>query len=70
MEVRFDCDGKVTLVKPLQERIGCLMYAATSTRPDIAFFVHQMCQCLQKPTPELIEECDHARSQCGTFTGI
>jgi ribonuclease HI len=50
------------LVKPLQERIGCLMYAATSTRPDIAFFVHQMCQCLQKPTPELLEECDHALS--------
>ena len=24
------------LVKPMQERIGCLMYAATSTRPDIA----------------------------------
>ena len=22
------------LVKPMQERIGCLMYAATSTRPD------------------------------------
>ena len=24
------------LVKPLQERIGCMMYAATCTRPDIA----------------------------------
>ena len=38
------------------------MYAATCTRPDIAYFVHQMCQCLQKPTPELIEECDHCLS--------
>ena len=50
------------LVKPLQERIGCLMYAATCTRPDLAYFVHQMCQCLQKPTPELIDECDHCLS--------
>ena len=49
-------------MKPLQERVGCLMYAATCTRPDLAFFVHQMCQCLQKPTPELMNECDHALS--------
>ena len=50
------------LVKPLQERVGCLMYAATCTRPDIAFFVHQVCQALQKPTPELLQECDHCLS--------
>ena len=44
------------LVKPMQERIGCLMYAATSTcrstRPDIAFAVNYLCRCLQRPTPE------------------
>ena len=50
------------LVQPFQERIGSLMYAATSTRPDIAFPVHQLCQCLQKPTPALLRECDHVFS--------
>ena len=39
--------------------MGCLMYAATSTRPDIAFAVHYLCRCLQRPTPELIAETDH-----------
>jgi hypothetical protein len=34
------------LVKEFQERIGCLMYAVTSTRPDIALPVHQLCKCL------------------------
>ena len=46
----------------MQERIGCLMYAATSTRCDIAFAVHQLCKCLQKPTPALIRETDHVLS--------
>ena len=41
-----------------QERIGCLMYAATSIRPDIAYAVHQLCQCMQKPTPALVAETD------------
>ena len=47
------------LVRAFQERVGSLMYAATSTRPDIAFAVHQLCQCLQKPTPDIIRETDH-----------
>ena len=42
----------------MQERLGCLMYAATSTRCDIAFPVHYLCKCLQRPTPELIRETD------------
>jgi hypothetical protein len=46
------------LVKPFQERIGSLMYATTSTRCDIAYPVHQLCKCLAKPTPELMEEAD------------
>ena len=50
------------LVKPMQERVGCLMYAATSTRPDIAFVVNYLCRCLQRPTPELIAETDHVFS--------
>ena len=32
------------LEKPMQQRVGCLMYAATSTRPDIAYAVHQLCR--------------------------
>ena len=47
------------LLKPMQERLGCLMYAATSTRPDIAFAVQYLCRCMQRPTPELITEADH-----------
>jgi hypothetical protein len=47
------------LVQPMQERIGCLMYATTSTRPDIAYPVHQLCKCMHKPTPELMAEVDH-----------
>ena len=43
----------------MQERIGCLMYATTSTRPDIAYPVHQLCKCMHKPTPELMAEVDH-----------
>ena len=47
------------LLKQLQERIGCLMYAATSTRPDIAFAVQYLCRCLQRPTPALLAEANH-----------
>jgi hypothetical protein len=50
------------LVRELQSRCGCLMYAATSTRPDIAYAVHQLCKCLHKPSPELIRETDHLLS--------
>jgi len=46
------------LVALFQQRIGCLMYASTSTRPDIAFAVHKLCTCLQKPTPALMHEVD------------
>ena len=47
------------LVRPMQERLGCLLYAATSTRCDIAFVVHYLCKCMQRPTPELIRETDY-----------
>ena len=50
------------LVKPFQEMIGCLMYCVTSTRPDVAYAVHQLCKCLQKPTPALIREAQHVLS--------
>ena len=38
------------------------MYATTSTRPDIAYVVSQLCKCMHKPTPELIAEIDHLLS--------
>ena len=50
------------LVSHFQRRVGCLMYATTSTRPDIAYAVHQLCKCLHKPTPALMRETDHVLS--------
>ena len=47
------------LLRPLQEIVGCLMYAATSTRPDIAFAVQYLFRCLQRPSPALMRECHH-----------
>ena len=47
------------LVLPMQERIGCLMYATTSSRPDIAYAVHQLCKVMHRPTPALLAEIDH-----------
>ena len=47
------------LVKPMQEIIGCLMYATVSTRPDIAFAVHALCKCMHKPTPAVMLEAQH-----------
>ena len=41
------------------------MYACTSTRPDIAYPVHKLCQCLTKPTPDLIRETDHLFAYLG-----
>ena len=46
----------------MQERLGCLMYATTATRPDIAYAVHQLCKCMHKPTPALMREVDHVLS--------
>ena len=50
--------AKPGLVSAFQERVGCLMYAATSTRPDIAYAVSKLCQCLQKPSKALLHETD------------
>ena len=47
------------LVREMQSRVGSLMYAATSTRPDIAYPVHQLCRCMAKPTPALLRETEH-----------
>ena len=68
-------DSHPELLKDLQERLGCLMYAATSSRPDIAFPVHQLCKCLRKPTPAIIQETNRphlllSRSQCRRWLDV
>ena len=47
------------LVKPYQERMGALLYLATSTRADLAFVVPMLCRAMSRPTPELMCETDH-----------
>ena len=54
-----DAPSYPNLVKPYQQRVGSLMYAATGTRPDLAYAVHQHCRCLSRPTPELMSELDY-----------
>ena len=46
------------LVTEFQQKIGSLMYACTATRCDIAFPVHQLCQCMTCPTDDLMLELD------------
>jgi hypothetical protein len=58
------------LVQPFQQVVGCLMYAATSSRPDIAYVTHQLCKCLQKPTPALMEETRHVLSYLARSASI
>ena len=58
------------LVQAMQERVGCLMYATTATRPDIAYPVHQLCRCMHKPTPALLRETDHVLSYLARTASI
>ena len=54
----------------MQQRIGCLMYATTSTRPDIAYAVHQLCKVMHKPTPAVMAEVDHLLSYLARNAGL
>lgn len=47
-----------TDVKLFQEKVGTLLYAAISTRPDIAFAVNKLAQKLQAPTVADMHACD------------
>ena len=38
-----------------QSLVGSLLYAATMTRPDIAFAVGMLCRAMSKPTPKLYQ---------------
>jgi len=46
------------LVRPYQRRLGCLMYLANSTRPDIAYAISMHCRNMSSPTPALMAELD------------
>ena len=46
------------LVRDYQRKLGCLMYLANSTRPDIAYAISMHCHNMSSPTPELITELD------------
>ena len=58
------------LVKTMQERLGALLYLATSTRADIAYAVPMLCRAMSRPTPELIEETDHVIAYLALNPGI
>ena len=41
------------LLRKYQSLVGSLLYAATNTRPDIAYAVGMLCRAMGKPTPDL-----------------
>ena len=42
-------------VREFQAIVGSLLYAATNTRPDIAYAVGMLCRAMTKPTPQLMD---------------
>ncbi|MDR3548147.1 MAG: reverse transcriptase domain-containing protein, partial [Candidatus Pacebacteria bacterium] len=56
-------------VKLYQEKVGTLLYAAISTRPDIIFAVNKLTQHMQSPTMRDMKACDRVfRYLAGTKT--
>ena len=66
----LDAGAHPDIITTFQQRVGCLMYATTSTRPDIAYPVHQLCKCLQRPTPELLLETEHLLSYLARHASV
>jgi hypothetical protein len=58
-----------TELKLYQEKVGTLLYAAISTRPDIAYAVNKLTQHMQSPTTRDAKACDRVfRYLAGTKT--
>lgn len=56
-------------LKLYQEKVGTLLYAAISTRPDIAYAVNRLTQRMQAPTARYVKACDRVfRYLAGTKT--
>ena len=55
---REGASGHPTNLKLYQEKVGTLLYAAISTRPDIAFAVNKLTQHMQTPTVADAKACD------------
>ena len=65
MKVLIACEASTAaeplhpeLVRPFQERLGALLYLATSTRADLAYVVPLLCRAMSRPTPDLVYETD------------
>ena len=46
------------LLRRYQSLVGSLLYAATNTRPDIAYAVGMLCRAMGKPSTELFEAAE------------
>jgi len=42
------------LTRRYQSLVGALLYAATNTRPDVAYSVGMLCRCMARPTDQLL----------------
>ena len=58
LEDREGASSQPTDLKLYQEKVGTLLYAAISTRPDIAFAVNKLAQNMQAPTVAHAKACD------------
>jgi hypothetical protein len=64
-----DGGGKPANVKLYQEKVGTLLYAAISTRPDISYAVQKLTQQMQAPKLRHMHACDRVfRYLAGTRT--
>ena len=58
------------LIKPMQERLGALLYLARSTRADVGYAVPYLCRAMSRPTPELLAETDQVLAYLARYPSI